>query len=129
MSKTHPANTSPEARNDLRTAVHDLFQHDLDRRILLYLYGEGEARFAQLFRISETTSKNHFQRSLNRLQDHILVDRRIEEAGKSFRSRYALTPRGKRFATTIQELAKQVPSTDQGLGQAIRDEILAASAA
>lgn len=119
----------PEVPDDLRSAAHDLLENALDRRILLHLHEAGELRFADLFRIGATTSKNHFQRSLDRLQDHILIDRRIQPAGKRYWSTYDLTSRGRRFAAAIQELAQGIPDAQEGFGQALREELLATPAA
>lgn len=128
MSKTKPATISPEASDDLRNAAHDLFQNALDRRILLYLHKEGESSFADIYRAGETTSKNHFQRSLTRLQDHILIDRRVEQVGKRYWSRYSLTTRGQLFAEILVDIAASVPKNRQGLSEVVRQEILATPA-
>lgn len=93
---------------DVLEALHTVMKHELDRRILLELYRFGdELRWAELHRAAGEPSRQPYQDALERLQFHVLINKRLEPAGRQYRSLFSPTARGSGIAEVFLSLAEQ----------------------
>lgn len=88
--------------------------HDTDRRMLLELAGaERELRYEELRKAVHEESKQLYEYAVNRLIEHVLVNRRLEEAGERYRSYLSPTARGMLVAKILRSLGRRGSLPDE----------------
>lgn len=106
-----------------REAFKSVLGHELDRSLLVELLGaEREVRYEELRRSVGKPHSQVFQRSVDRLMDHALVQRRLEPQGERYESHLSLTSRGKQVAEVLEGLGNN-GSLPRDLPEGLRADV------
>lgn len=111
-----------DADDPLVAAIKAVFSNTLRRRIVTTLLDQGgRMRYGALRRASKPSGNDQFQRAVQDLIDHVVVDRHLVPDGEQSSGRMAsdlrLSPRGERIARAMQGLAhgRAEPSREHAL--------------
>lgn len=108
MTKKSPPSKVAGTGQEFIAAFRMVLAHDTDRRMLLELAGAGrEIRYEELRKAVHEDSKQLYQYAVDRLIDHVLINRRLEEAGERYRSYLSPTPRGMLVAKILRSLGRR----------------------
>lgn len=122
-----PDRGSPQ--EDILDAIHNVMSHELDRKLLLIArQADGPLSWSGLHRRVGTPSRQPYQDALDRLHEHVLIQRQVRPAGRHHRTFITAGPRGIKVADMLLGIANQgrIPSdTDADIRDAVQQEILA----
>jgi DNA-binding HxlR family transcriptional regulator len=106
-----------------REAFESVLAHDLDRSMLVELLeADREVRYEELRRSVGKPLSQAYQRALDRLMDHALVQRRLEQRGERYQTHLSLTSRGKQVAEVLEGLGNR-GSLPRDLPESLRADI------
>jgi hypothetical protein len=108
----------------LEEAVAAVFGNELRRRLVMLLLDNPDGmRYTKARQATGTTSNNEFQRAVDDLTRHVVIDRRLEPTkGDRWASVLQLSARGQRIARGMRELIT-IKHSDEVIGAAIADQV------
>lgn len=106
-----------------REAFESVLGHELDRSLLVELLeADREVRYEELRRRVGAPHSQTFQRAVDRLTDHALVQRRFQPQGERYESHLSLTSRGMQIAGVLEGLGN-TGSLPRDLPEGLRADV------